>query len=327
MSEDQPTYDIEKARRDNAILKKYAAIQKASEDKIGCQKIYVDMTNDLEAALVLDEIIFFTLPRPNTGKSGLRIFKDGYLWMAVRRSEWWERKRLKEREADLAIDKLEKLSLIVKKVHRFNSLPTVHLRLNIDVFFKLYFEILERDNPPEDEKDSTISDINDLYEMMGIPFSPNGNLPNGDSRLPNGDDSLPNGDSINSPYIPSTQPPPADSLPAKAEPDKVLEWLKMGQFAGAKRETRIDAILSYLGERFHVNTEVKKWKEFAKFVETRQTHHGEQVDVFVSWLLGQKDFNLQYWPPSKMQEFWPMAFVKGDVNPKRAEGVSSGYFA
>jgi len=99
-------------------------------------------------------------------------------------------------------------------------------------------------------------------------------------------------------------------LPAKQEPDKVLEWLKMGQFAGAKRETRIDAILSYLGERFHVNTEVKKWKDFAKFVETRQTHHGEQVDVFVSWLLGQKDFNLQYWPPSKMEEFWPMAFVK-----------------
>ncbi len=98
--------------------------------------------------------------------------------------------------------------------------------------------------------------------------------------------------------------------PAKQEIDKVAEWLKMGQFAGAKRETRIDAILSYLGERFHVNTEVKKWKEFAKFVDTRQTHHGEQVDIFVSWLIGQKDFNLQYWPPSKMQEFWPMAFVK-----------------
>lgn len=99
---------------------------------------------------------------------------------------------------------------------------------------------------------------------------------------------------------------------AKQEPDKVAEWLKMGQFAGAKRETRIDAILSYLGERFHVNTEVKKWKDFAKFVETRQTHHGENVDVFVSWLLSQKDFNLQYWPPSKMEEFWPMAFVKNE---------------
>jgi len=69
---------------------------------------------------------------------------------------------------------------------------------------------------------------------------------------------------------------------ARQEPDKIAEWLKMGQFAGAKRETRIDAILSYLGERFHVNTEVKKWKDFAKFVETRQTHHGEQVDIFIS---------------------------------------------
>lgn len=113
---------------------------------------------------------------------------------------------------------------------------------------------------------------------------------------------------------------------AKQEPDKVLEWLKMGQFAGAKRETRIDAILSYLGERFHVNTEVKKWKDFAKFVETRQTHHGESVEVFVSWLLGQKDFNLQYWPPSKMQEFWPMAFVKDDKAPQNAITTEGGFY-
>ncbi len=123
------------------------------------------------------------------------------------------------------------------------------------------------------------------------------------------------------------QEPSIDIIqPARQEPDKIAEWLKMGQFAGAKRETRIDAILSYLGERFHVNTEVKKWKDFAKFVETRQTYHGEQVDIFVSWLLGQKDFNLQYWPPSKMQEFWPMAFVKVE-DKSRTEGQSSGYFA
>jgi len=115
---------------------------------------------------------------------------------------------------------------------------------------------------------------------------------------------------VNTKPIETQRNPPSDFSPAKQEPDKLAEWLKMGHFAGAKRETRIDAILSYLGERFHVNTEVKKWKDFAKFVETRQTHHGESVEVFVSWLLGQKDFNLQYWPPSKMQEFWPMAFVK-----------------
>lgn len=104
------------------------------------------------------------------------------------------------------------------------------------------------------------------------------------------------------------------SLPAKQEPDKVAEWLKMGQFAGAKRETRIDAILSYLGETFHINTEVKNWKKFAKFAETRQTHHGEKIEVFIAWLYSQKDFNLQYWPPTRMEEFWPMAFVNGGVS-------------
>lgn len=223
MSEEPAEYNIEKTRRDNAILKKYAAIQKASEDKIGCQKIYVDMVDDIPAALVLDEIIFFTLPRANTGKSALRVRKDGYLWMAVRRAEWWDRKRLKEREADLAIAKLEKLGLIIKSVHRFNSLPTVHLRLNVDTFFRLYFEVLERDNPPEDENDTDLSDINDLYEMMEIPFSPNRKLPNGEGRLPNGDESLPNGESINSPYISPTQNIGTDVPfhPARQELDEI----------------------------------------------------------------------------------------------------------
>lgn len=317
MSEEQAPYNIEKARKDNAILKKYAAIQKASEDKVGCQKIYVDMTDDIKAALVLDEIIFFTLPRPGTGKSALRIFKNGYLWMAVRRAEWWDRKRLKEREADLAIEKLEKLELIVKSVHRFNSLPTVHLRLNIDKFFKLYFEILEHDNPPEDESDTGMSDINDLYEMMGIPFSPNGNLRNGEGKSPNGDDSLPNGESINSPYISDTQPPEKD-LTAKdfAEVNsKVDALLAMANFPGAKREARIVAIQSYLGETFHRNTETKEWRKFAEYIDNKQQKEGQDVKVFVKWLFGQKNYDPQFWPVSKMMEFWPSAFVSGSSRP------------
>ena len=58
--ESKATYDVERAKIENAALRKYAAIQKAAEDKIGVQKVYVDITGDIEAAFVLDEIIFYT---------------------------------------------------------------------------------------------------------------------------------------------------------------------------------------------------------------------------------------------------------------------------
>lgn len=88
------------------------------------------------------------------------------------------------------------------------------------------------------------------------------------------------------------------------------ERLAMANFPGAKREVRVNTILSYFGETFHINTETKKWREFAKFVDDRQQNFGEDVKIFTSWLTAQKGFELQYWPNDKMREFWPGAFVK-----------------
>ena len=79
MSEPKGEYNIEQIKKENAVLRRYAIIQKAAEEKIGCQKIYVDIAGGIEEAFILDELIFFTLPRPETGKSGLRIWKDGVL--------------------------------------------------------------------------------------------------------------------------------------------------------------------------------------------------------------------------------------------------------
>ncbi len=96
--------------------------------------------------------------------------------------------------------------------------------------------------------------------------------------------------------------------------------LAMANFPGAKTEARINSILSYLGERFHVNTETKKWRDFAKYADGRKQKHGEDIEVFIEWLYDQPGFNLTYWPPSKMQEFWPSAFVKTESNRKEGEG-------
>lgn len=104
---------------------------------------------------------------------------------------------------------------------------------------------------------------------------------------------------------------------------KVDAMLDMANFSGAKREARVNAILSYLGERFHVNTETKKWREFAKYADGQQQNHGEDIKVFVAWLYSQKSFDLAFWPPSKMMEFWPSAFVKSEPVAEKFKDGSS----
>jgi hypothetical protein len=96
----------------------------------------------------------------------------------------------------------------------------------------------------------------------------------------------------------------------KARANRFVDgMLELSQSPGIKRMARIDSILSYLGGKLQINTETKRWKEFAKFVDDRQQAHNQRVDVFVSWLTSQKNFDIQFWPPSKMQEMWPQAFV------------------
>jgi hypothetical protein len=58
--------------------------------------------------------------------------------------------------------------------------------------------------------------------------------------------------------------------------------------------------------------ESRKWQEFAKFVDDRQLNHKESLERFISWMTSQKGYDIQYWPPAKMQDLWPQAFMKPD---------------
>lgn len=97
---------------------------------------------------------------------------------------------------------------------------------------------------------------------------------------------------------------------------KVDAILDMANFEGAKREARVNAILSYLGETFHKNTEMKEWREFAKYIDGEKWSKGWDVKDFVKWLYSQKNFDLQYWPVKKMYENYPAAFVKSNIETK-----------
>lgn len=306
MSEQQGKYNVEQSKREFAALRRYAAIQKATEDKIGCQKIYVDIAGGIEEAFILDELIFFTLPRPETGKTGLRVWKEGSLWMAVSRSEWWDRKRITAKQADGAIERLVKRGLVLKDYFLFNKQKTTHLRLNVAEFFRRYMEALEEQNPPEDESDSSLKDISDLYEMMGIPVqdTPEG-IPEKVEGIPVQEGDSLNGDSINSPHTPSTQP-----LVINAARQMFIDVL--GKFYGEREANRWEILCESVGpekaqslidwafkKEIHLmnraglldslETAAKNWREKKK---TPATSVPVGVSVAQKWLAGKESNNV-----------------------------------
>ena len=114
---------------------------------------------------------------------------------------------------------------------------------------------------------------------------------------------------------PSTDAVFSEPTPTKKQGDLVDGLLSLSQAPGIKRQARIDAILSVLAERLHVRTTGRRWEDFAKLVDDRQQNFGEKLDVFLEWLVGQKGFNPQYWPPARMAEFWPQAFTAPTTKP------------
>ena len=120
-------------------------------------------------------------------------------------------------------------------------------------------------------------------------------------------------DPVNAPVNPGVSFP--EPTPTKKKGDLVDGLLSLSQAPGIKRQARVDAILSVLAERLHVRTTGRRWEEFAKLVDDRQQNFGEKLDVFLEWLVNQKGFNPQFWPPDRMGQFWPQAFVAPTTKP------------
>lgn len=134
--------------------------EQASRDTIDFKTIYVDMADDLIAGLLLSQIVYWYLPSKKGG-SKLRVFKDGYYWIAKARHEWWDEIRVKPRQIDRAITKLEEKGIIVSHVYRFNNAPTTHIRIDKEGFLAAWDNALVRFH----EKVKS--------EAPADPFSPN----------------------------------------------------------------------------------------------------------------------------------------------------------
>lgn len=115
----------------------------ASRDTIDFKKIYVDMAGDLNAGLMLSEIVYWYLPSGDGSENKLRVERDGYRWIAVRRYEWWERTRFSPDQADRALRILVDDGLVTKKVYKFAGEVTLHIRLNEIQFIESWENLLK----------------------------------------------------------------------------------------------------------------------------------------------------------------------------------------
>ncbi len=117
--------------------KDFLAWEQASKDTIDFKTIYVDMTGDLVAGLMLSQIVYWHLPGRN-GKSKLRVKHKGYYWLAKQRDEWWAEIRISPKQVDRALKILTEAELIVKTNSMFRGKRTTFVRIDWERFIAVW---------------------------------------------------------------------------------------------------------------------------------------------------------------------------------------------
>jgi len=117
--------------------------EEVGQEIISCKIIYVDMVNDLIAAILLSQIIYWHLPSKQ-GKSKLRVRKEGKYWLAKNRQDWYSEIRITPKQYDRAIKILEEKEIIEVKNSMFQAMRTPFIRIKEREFMKLYRKTIEQ---------------------------------------------------------------------------------------------------------------------------------------------------------------------------------------
>jgi len=127
-------------------IQEFYAWEKTSRDTIDLKRCYVDIAGDLVSGLLLSQIIYWFLP----GESGnkLRVEKEGKLWLAKGRIDWFEECRISPKQFDRAIQVLKAQGLVETKRFRFKGSPTIHIWLNPETLLQGVNWILTKGEKP-----------------------------------------------------------------------------------------------------------------------------------------------------------------------------------
>ena len=119
-------------------LVNFLAREQAENDGFYTKKMYIDIANgDLLAGILLSQIVYWYLPSKDSTATKLRVVKDGELWLAKGRDDWWEECRITAYQFDRAIKVLCDIGIVEKKIFKFNGNPMIHLRIVPNKFLEL----------------------------------------------------------------------------------------------------------------------------------------------------------------------------------------------
>ena len=88
---------------------------------------YIDISEDLIAGTLLSQIMYW-FSKDKSGNRKVKIYKDGYYWLAKGRNDWADEIRISSKQYDNAIKKLKKKGFVETKLYKFESVPTTHIR-------------------------------------------------------------------------------------------------------------------------------------------------------------------------------------------------------
>jgi hypothetical protein len=111
---------------------RFQSEESSLREQVTVRMVYVDITGDLISGILLSQIVYWHIPSRETGKPKLKVFKEGHLWLAKERSDWWTEIRITDRQYDRAIKILIEKELVEVKKFKFNGMPMIHIRLLYD---------------------------------------------------------------------------------------------------------------------------------------------------------------------------------------------------
>lgn len=112
------------------ILQWYAA-QRAEHQVIAYPRMFAEICDrNPTETLILSQLFFWSLPNSRTGKSKLKVFREGYHWLAKSNEEWADEVMVKPRSVRTAMSNLKRRGLIVTERFKWKGIPTTHIRIN-----------------------------------------------------------------------------------------------------------------------------------------------------------------------------------------------------
>jgi len=128
----------------------------ADQDVIKVKRVYIDMCGGNLVDAVLFSQIMYWHGRDKTGKTRLRVERDGHWWLAKRYEDWNEECRINANTARDVIKRLCDIGLLEKKIFHFKGRPIVHIRIVHEVFQRLAEAALETKRQAEEANSSLI---------------------------------------------------------------------------------------------------------------------------------------------------------------------------